>query len=101
MFSDDDPRLALSLPADQRIHAALNCGAKVTHYSLITFINLSLYLYLYSYLYLYLVGVFGEPFPPASITCHVDIQVIYFCMPISMHNDNFMMSSEGGGEDIS
>lgn len=27
MFPDNDPRLALSLPADNRIHAALNCGA--------------------------------------------------------------------------
>ncbi|XP_071535492.1 uncharacterized protein [Panulirus ornatus] len=27
MFAGDDPRLALTLPADHRIHAALNCGA--------------------------------------------------------------------------
>ncbi|XP_063849822.1 uncharacterized protein LOC135094032 isoform X1 [Scylla paramamosain] len=28
MFLDDDPRLALTLPADHRIHGALNCGAR-------------------------------------------------------------------------
>ncbi|KAG0720511.1 GILT-like protein 1 [Chionoecetes opilio] len=28
MFGDSDPRLALALPADHRIHGALNCGAK-------------------------------------------------------------------------